>query len=152
MQGLNLLELASHLGEKAAQLWHEGLGRIKMALVGTDTSSLLEILERSFGHVDLNTSVSSALTEKSTRKSPMTEEISEKTSEAPDKPSVTPSDDGGLASVELVFPLKSIPLIITGLPKSFLPFCDPETLSHYQCQFPACTQEFSQKAAGCNHV
>ena len=28
-QGLNLLELASHLEEKAAQLQHEGLGRIK---------------------------------------------------------------------------------------------------------------------------
>ena len=76
-----------------------------MALVGTDTSSLLEILEGSFGHVDLDTSVSSALTKKSTKKSTM----AEKTSEAPEKTSGSPSDDGGLASAELVFPPKSIP-------------------------------------------
>ena len=34
-----------------------------MALAGTDTSSLLEILEGSFGHVDLNTTMSSVPTE-----------------------------------------------------------------------------------------
>ena len=33
----------------------------------------------------------------------------EKTSEAPEKTSVTLTDDGGLASAELVLPLKSIP-------------------------------------------
>ena len=43
-QGLTLLELAAHLEEKAAQLRHEGLGRIKIALPRMDTSSLLEIL------------------------------------------------------------------------------------------------------------
>ena len=47
-QGMNLLELAAHLEEKAAQLRHEGLGRIKIALAGMDTYSLLEILE---GHL-----------------------------------------------------------------------------------------------------
>ena len=47
-----------HLEEKAAQLKHEGLGRIKIALTGTDTSSFLEILEGHFGHVDLDTSKS----------------------------------------------------------------------------------------------
>ena len=62
-QGLNLLELASHLAEKAVQLHQKGLGRIKMALAGTDTSSLLEILEGSFGHVNLDTSASSVSTE-----------------------------------------------------------------------------------------
>ena len=34
-QGLNLLELAAHLEEKAAQLRHKGLGQIKIALAGT---------------------------------------------------------------------------------------------------------------------
>ena len=143
-----MLELASHLEKKAAQLHHEGLGRIKMALVGTDTSSLLEILEEFFGNVDLDTSVSSVLTKKAAQKST----TAEKTSEAPKKISVTPDDDGGLASSELEFPLKSIPLIIAGLPELFLPPCGPETLSHYHCQFPACTLEFPQKAAACNHV
>ena len=71
-----------------------------MALAGTYTSSLLEILEGSFGHVNLDTSVSSAWTEKSAQKSTM----AEKTSEVPEKVSVTPSDDGGLASAELYFP------------------------------------------------
>ena len=64
-QGLNLLELAAHLEEKAAQLRHEGLGRIKKALAGIDTSSLLEILEGHFGHMDLDTSKSTNSTEKS---------------------------------------------------------------------------------------
>ena len=95
-----MLELASYLQGKAAQLHCEGLGRIKMALVGTDTSFLLEILEGSFGHVNLDISVSSASTEKSVKKSTTAEE----TPEVPEKVSVTPSDDGGLASAELVFP------------------------------------------------
>ena len=54
-----------------------------MALTGTDTSSLLEILEGSFGHVDLDTSVLSALTKKSTKKSTTAEKTSGKTSEVP---------------------------------------------------------------------
>ena len=86
LQGLNLLELASHLEEKAAQLHHEGLEMIKMALAGTDTSSLLKILEGSFGHVDLDISVSSALTKKPAKKSIMAEKISE----VPEKTAVPP--------------------------------------------------------------
>ena len=68
------------------QLHHEGLERIKMALVGTDTSSLLEILEGFFGHVDLDTSIKSSSTETSIKKSAMAEQSSEKTSEAAGKP------------------------------------------------------------------
>ena len=112
-----------------------------MALVGTDTSSLLEILKGSFGHLDLATSVSTAWTEKSAKKST----IAEKTSEDPQKKSVTPSDDGGLATVELIFPLKSIPLIIAGLPKSFLPLCGPETLSHYDANVCPALLNFCKK-------
>ena len=37
--------------KKTAQLRHKGLGRIKIALAGTDMSSLLEILQVHFGHV-----------------------------------------------------------------------------------------------------
>ena len=51
-QGLNLLELAAHLEEKAVRLTCEGLGKIKIAPASMDTSSLLEILQRYFGHVD----------------------------------------------------------------------------------------------------
>ena len=54
-QGLNLLELTAHLEEKAAQLRNEGLDRIKIALAGMDTSSLLEILQEYFGYVDVDT-------------------------------------------------------------------------------------------------
>ena len=39
-----------------------------MALAGTDTSSLLEILEGSFGHVDLDTPVTSSVAETSINK------------------------------------------------------------------------------------
>ena len=44
---------------------HESLGRIKIGLAGTDTSSLLEIIEGHFGHVDLDTFKSTISTEKS---------------------------------------------------------------------------------------
>ena len=125
LQGLNLLELASHLEEKAAQLRCEGLGKIKIALAGTDTSSLLEILEGHFGHVDLDTSKSTISTEKSEKEVT----IEEKPSNVPEKIPATPSDIGGLATAELVFPLKSIPSIITGLPDPNLPLCGPKTLS-----------------------
>ena len=48
--------------------------------------------------------------------------------------------------------MKSIPLVIAGIPEAFLPLHGPETLSHYRCQFPDCTQVFSQKASACNHI
>ena len=148
LQGLNLLELALHLEEKAAQLRHECLGKIKIALAGTDTSSLLEILEGHFGCVNLDTSKSTISTEKSEKEAT----IEEKPSNVPEKLSATPSDIGGLATAELVFPLKSIPSIIAGLLESYLPLCGLETLSQHHCQFPSCSLEFSQKAATCNHI
>ena len=114
-----------------------------MAFVGTDTSSLLEILGGPFGHL---------YHLPPWRHLPRSQLHLNQTSEAPEKTPITPSDDGGLVSAELVFPLKSILLIITGLPKSFLPLHGPETLSWYRCQYPSCTLEFLQKAAACNHV
>ena len=66
---------------------------------------------------------------------------------------MTSSGDSSLATIELVFPLKSPSLVVTGIiPKSLLPLCGPETQSHYRCQYPSCNEEFSQKAAACNHV
>ena len=123
-QGLNLLELAAHLEEKAAQLRHEGLGHIKIALAGTDTSSLLEIIEGHFGHVNLDTSILTTSTEKSKEKVTTNEKIVDVQEKLP----VTP-DVSGLASAELVFPLKSVPTVIAGLPQSYLPLCGPKTLS-----------------------
>ena len=117
LQDLNLLELALHLEEKAAQLRCEGLGKIKIALADTDSFSLLEILEEHFGHVDLDTSKSSISTEKSEKEAT----IEEKPSNVPEKIQAIPSDIGGLATAEMVFPLKSIPSIITGLPEPYLP-------------------------------
>ena len=114
LQGLNLLELAAHLEEKATQLRCEGLGRIKIALAGTDTS-LLEILEGHFGCVDLDTSKSTVSTKKSEKEAT----IEEKTSDITEKISATPSDVSSLATAELFFPLKSIPVVITGLPEPF---------------------------------
>ena len=131
LQGLTLLELAAHLGGKAAQLRHEGLGKVKIALTGTDTSSLLEILEECFGHVNLDTSRSTVSTEKAEKETTVEEEASNLPKEIP----ATLSDSGGLATTELVFPLKSIPMVTTGLPEPFLPICGPNTLSCYCCQF-----------------
>ena len=51
-----------------------------------------------------------------------------------------------------MFPLKSVPTVIAGIPEPFLPVHGLETLSLYHCQFPSCTLEFSQKAATSNHI
>ena len=151
-----MLELASHLERKATQLHTEDFGRIKIALAGIDTSLLLEILEGSFGCVDQDTttsSVSTEITEVPVTRPATTEKPSEMPlEETSEKVSVPPSEDSSLATAELVFPLKSIPLVIAGAPEPFLPLCGPETLSHYRCQYPSCAHKFSQKAAACNHV
>ena len=49
---MTLLELAAHLESKVAQLKWEGLSKIKIALTGTDTSSLTGLLEGCFGSVE----------------------------------------------------------------------------------------------------
>ena len=143
---MNLLELATHLEEKAAQLRHEGLGQIKIALTRMDTYSLLEILQGYFSCLDCPESTESAgeFGKGST--------MEEKTPEVIEKTPTTLPDVGGSATVELAFPLKSIPTVVAGLLKSYLLLHGPETLSQYQCQFPSCTLEFSQKAAACNHI
>ena len=48
-----------------------------------------------------------------------------------------------LASAELVFPFKSIPLVIAGIPKKTLPLCGPEVQSCYHCQVPQCHLDFA---------
>ena len=145
-QGLNLLELATHHEEKAPQLRHEGLGQVKIALAGTDTSSLLEILQGHFGCIDSSESDESAdESEKVLVKKEMAPEIVERISARPTKA-------GHLATAELVFPFKSSTLVVAGTPKMHLPLCGPETLSQYHCEVPLCTLEFAQKAAACNHV
>ena len=145
-QGLNLLELAAHLEKKAAQLRCEGLGWIKIALASTDTSSLLEILQGHFGHIDSSESADSA---NESEKGLTTEE---KTPKIAEKTSTTSPEASWWATAELVFPFKSTPLVVAGIPKTFLPFHGPEALSSYQCQVPSCILEFSQKAVPCNHV
>ena len=117
---MNLLELAAHLEEKAAQLRHEGLGQIKIALAGMDISSILEILQGYFGHVDSSESTKSA---EESNKGSTTEE---KTPEVVKKTSITIPEISSLATAELDFPLKSIPTVVAGLPKTCLPLHDPE--------------------------
>ena len=89
------MELAIHLEEKSAQLRHEGLGKIKIALASMDTSSLLEILQGYFGHVDLSES-----TGESNRGSTTEETIPK----AIEKTPTTLPYVGGIATAELVFP------------------------------------------------
>ena len=105
-------------------------------------------MEGCFGHKDLDTSQSTISTEETETGAT----IEEATSNIPEKTPSTLHDSGGLATADLVFPLKSIPTVTAGIPEPFLPVCGPETLSHYLCQFPSCTLEFSQKAAACNHI
>ena len=84
--------------QKAAQLRCEGLGQIKIALAGTDTSSLLEILQAHFGHV--------ASLESDEEESMLEEE--EKTSEVVEEIIAKPLEAGNLVTAELVFPLSPL--------------------------------------------
>ena len=134
-----MIELATHLEEKAAKLKHEGLGKIKIALAGCNTSFLTDTLEGAFGIIDLQTISLASI--------PKTKEVV--TEYIPLTPSPT---DSGPLEVELVFPTRVIPLVIAGIPESLLPIRGPEMQSHYRCQFMDCTQIFLQKAVACTHV
>ena len=118
-----MLELAAHLEGKAAQLRWEGFGKIKITLAGTDTSSLLKILEGCFGYMDLDTSQSTASTEKAEK------EVEEEASTPSKQIPANLSSSGRLATAELVFPLKSTPAVTAGLPEAYLSICGLETLS-----------------------
>ena len=124
-----MIELATHLEEKAARLKQEGLGKIKIALADCNTSSLLETLEGAFGSIDQeNISVASLPKAEET----VTEDI----------PSTASPAESGPVGAELVFPTQAIPLMIAGIPESLLPLRGPEAQSHYRCQFTDCTQIF----------
>ena len=117
-QGLTLLELAAHLEGKAARLRHEGLGKVKVALAGTNTSFLIDILEGCFGQQDPDTSQSTISPEEAEANI----SVEDVTSNIPEKtfPSVPVS--GSLAAAELLFPLKSVPTVIAGIPEPCLPY------------------------------
>ena len=119
------MELAAHLEGKTARFRCEGLGKVKVALACTNTSFLLDILEGCFGQQDPDTSQSTISLEEA--KADIS--VEDVTSNIPEKafPSVPVS--GGLAAAELVFPLKSVPTVIAGIPEPFLPVCGLETLS-----------------------
>ena len=107
----------------------------KVALATIDTPSFLEILQAHFGQVGL-------IDSNNEESVPIKEEegTSQKTKEI-----------GNLAKAELVFPLKSIPLVTACIPED-LPLCGPEAQSYYQCQAFQCSLDFTQKATVCNHV
>ena len=134
-----MIELATHLEEKAARLKREGLGKIKIALMGCNMSSLLDTLEGAFGSIDQETISIASIPE---AKETVTEDV-------PSTPSPAKS---GPIGVELVFPTQAIPLVIAGIPESLLPIHGPEAQSCYRCQFIDCTQIFLQKATACTHV
>ena len=97
----------THLEEKAARLKREGLGKIKIALMGCNTSSLLDTLEGAFGSKDQETISIASIPE---AKETATEDV-------PSTPSPVKS---GPIGVELVFPTQAIPLVIAGIPESLL--------------------------------
>ena len=72
-----LIELATHLEEKAARLKCEGIGKIKIALAGCNTSSLLDTLERAFGFVDQENISTASISEmqESTKEVPLSSPI-----------------------------------------------------------------------------
>ena len=134
-----MIELATHLEEKAARLKCKGLWKNKIALAGCNTSSLIDTLEGAFGSIDQETISLVSIPE-----------VKERVME--DVPSTPSPTDSGPIEVELVFPTWAIPLVIAGIPESLLPICGPEAQSCYRCQFTDCTQIFLLEAAACTHV
>ena len=120
-----MIELATHLEEEAARLKHEGLGKIKIALAGCNTSSLLDTLEGAFGFIDQENISTASVSE-------MKEVAKE---DIPLSPPIPSPEESGPIGTELVFPMQSIPLAVAGIPESFLLLCGPEAQSHYRCQF-----------------
>ena len=110
-----------------------------MALAGSNTASLIGILEGAFGCIESNTASTisadhiPATSQTSTQEKPL-ESIP-----------MTSSGDSSLVTIELVFPLKSPSPVVAGIPEALLPLCGPETCSHYRCQYPSCNEEFCQK-------
>ena len=137
-----MIELATHLEEKAARLKHEGLGKMKNALAGCNTSSLLDTLEGAFGFISQENISTASISE-------MKEATKD---DIPLSPPIPSSEESGLIGAESVFPMQSIPLVEAGIPESFLPLCGPQTHTCYRCQFPDCAQIFLQKAAACIHI
>ena len=115
------------------------MGKIKIALLGCNPSSLINTLEGAFGSIDQETI---SLVSIPNVKETVMEDV-------PSTPSPT---DSGPVEVELVFPTGAIPLVIAGILESLLLIHGPEVQSHYRCQVTDCTQIFLQKAAACTHV
>ena len=117
-------------------------GKIKIALAGCNTFSLLDTLEGAFGSIDSEETSTTSISE-----------IKETTKEyTPLSPSTPSPKESGPLGVELVFPTQSIPLVVAGIPETLLPLHGPETQLHYRCKFSNCTQIFLQKAAACTHI
>ena len=100
---MNLLELATHLERKTAHLCLEGLGKIKMALTCSDTSSLLEILEGAFGCIDSNSASTISADDIPVQK-PTTSQTSTEEKPPEKMPTISPGESS-LATAELVFSL-----------------------------------------------
>ena len=97
--------MAADLEQKAAHFCQEGFGKLKVALAGTDTQSLLQILEESFGHVNSD-STSSISTDTPSQKPADKEKPTE---EGPqEKVPLIPIGESSLATTELVFLLRSL--------------------------------------------
>ena len=136
---MNLLELSTHLERKAAHLHLEGLGKIKMALASSETSSLIEILEGAFSRVDSDTASTISIDDIPVQM-PTTSQTSTEEKPLENMPT-TSSEESSLATA-----------VITAIPESLLSLFGPETLSSSRCQYPSCDEEFSQKAVAYNHV
>ena len=96
-----------------------------MALAGSDTSFLIEILEGTFGHIDSDTA-STISADDIPVQQPTTSQTTEE--KPPEKMPTTSSGESSLATSELVFPLKSLSAVIAGIQESLLPLHGPETL------------------------
>ena len=108
-----------------------------MALAGSNTASLIGILEGACGCMESDTASKISADNIPAASQTATQE------KLPEGIPMTPFGSSSSASIELVFPLKSPSPVVAGIPESLLPPHGPETHSHYRCQYPSCNEEFS---------
>ena len=91
-----------------------------MALAGSDTSSLIEVLEGAFGCIDFDTASTISADDIPVQK-PVTPQMPTE-EKLPEKMPTTSSGESSLAIAELVFPLKSLSQVITAIQNHFYLF------------------------------
>ena len=132
------MEISAMLEEKAAKLRREGLGQMKLALMGTKTENLLHELEMHFGDLDEGSEEDMEAEERL---------------EAENEPdSVKPGEAYQIESCKVCFPSEK-DKVATDVPEELIPKHIAEgNVSSYPCLWNGCDAKPQQKRAAWIHL